>query len=71
MDTNTGLVSCYYEGKAMTETQLILHLRTVMEIACRMLEEGKTKEVQELLSDALKETSVPVWRERVIYPHVK
>ena len=55
----------------MTETQLILHLRNVIQIACLMLEKGETELVQELLSDTLKETYRPVLRERVIYPHVE
>ena len=55
----------------MTETKLILHLRNVIQIAYLMLEKGETELVLELLSDTLKETNVPVSRERVIYPHVE
>lgn len=59
------------ESKAMTETQQILHLRNVIQIASLMLEKGETELVLELLSDTLKETNVPVLRERVVYPHVE
>ena len=55
----------------MTETQQILHLRNVIQIASLMLEKGETELVLELLSDTLKETNVPVLRERVVYPHVE
>ena len=55
----------------MTETQMVLHLRNVIQIACLMLEKGQTELVLELLSDTLKETNVPVSQERVVYPHVE
>lgn len=61
----------FSQNNAMTETQMILHLRTVLEIACLMLERGQTESVQELLSATLKETNRPIWEERVVYPHVE
>lgn len=57
--------------RAMTETQLILHLRNVIQIAYLMLEKGQTELVMELLSDTLRETERPVLRERVVIPNVK
>lgn len=58
----------------MTETQTILHLRNVIQIACLMLESRETELVQELLSQTLKEPQIRdirVWKERVVFPHME